>query len=193
MGYRQATRRVGYTAFTVASSLVLICSLLLLLCCAGGAQRWWVFQGPNNSFIAIVSDGRMTLQVASVHPDPQRPATFVWRFFSGSQMSGGPFGQLRGPFPWCHVGLIRSEEDIPYSDGLLDSYAAYMTGPAWCRSLQIPLWLVLIVSSLAPAFVLRAHVRRTNRRRRVRQGMCAACGYDLRASTDRCPECGEMR
>jgi len=41
---------------------------------------------------------------------------------------------------------------------------------------QVGLWLVLIP------------VRR--RKRRVRQGLCARCGYDLRATPDRCPECG---
>lgn len=53
--------------------------------------------------------------------------------------------------------------------------------------LVLPLWPLLVPVTLITLVLLRREARRA---RRVRAGCCANCGYDLRASHDRCPECG---
>lgn len=58
------------------------------------------------------------------------------------------------------------------------------------RVIVLPLWFVLAGSAILPAVRLRRWLRD---RRRLRRGWCAHCGYDLRESRERCPECGTPR
>jgi hypothetical protein len=53
--------------------------------------------------------------------------------------------------------------------------------------LSIPYWAAVVSTVILPAWWLR---RRLVDCRRAREGLCRTCGYDLRASSDRCPECG---
>lgn len=54
------------------------------------------------------------------------------------------------------------------------------------HSIGVPHALIAAVLALLPLFWLRS----ARRRSRSVAGRCMACGYDLRATPDRCPECG---
>jgi hypothetical protein len=57
------------------------------------------------------------------------------------------------------------------------------------RVCVIPYWFIATLFALAPIFRSRALL---SSRRRGRPGACRKCSYDLRATPDRCPECGTM-
>jgi hypothetical protein len=58
------------------------------------------------------------------------------------------------------------------------------------RELIIPHWVFVILFAIAPLIRFRAWRRH---RCRAQAGVCTKCGYDLRATPDRCPECGTVR
>jgi hypothetical protein len=55
------------------------------------------------------------------------------------------------------------------------------------KSIFLPIWLLVALFASAP---LLTFVRIVRRRERVITGRCPHCSYDLRATPDRCPECG---
>jgi hypothetical protein len=60
-----------------------------------------------------------------------------------------------------------------------------LTPTTW--RISLPLWFFALALSVFP---LSRIVSMTGHVRRRRAGFCAGCGYDLRATPDRCPECG---
>jgi hypothetical protein len=56
----------------------------------------------------------------------------------------------------------------------------------------IPLWAIAMGTIFMPVAVLFAAIFRRGKVRRISSGLCINCGYDLRATPDRCPECGTI-
>jgi hypothetical protein len=101
----------------------------------------------------------------AVHPPGLRAA------FDGDDvtgvMNGFPPGYAAGHFP--------------YGTGM------GATGERWVLSVRP--WLPALATALLPA-VWVYRFRKTRRARRI--GLCTTCGYDLRATPGRCPECGAI-
>jgi hypothetical protein len=97
---------------------------------------------------------------------------------------------------------LRREPGALDPGALVDGDYAFKTGPdgsrqsrvryGWWfryRQLVVPAWILLALSAPLPAIWITRTLRQ---RRRAASNRCAACGYDLRATPDRCPECGAL-
>jgi hypothetical protein len=94
--------------------------------------------------------------------------------------------QVRGP----HLGPNEYLHDVK----ITNSHGFYsITGTQGSRTVFVvlaPSWPFLVLASPF-AFVTAIGVYRGHRSEKwMKQGRCGSCGYDLPASSDRCPECG---
>jgi hypothetical protein len=95
-----------------------------------------------------------------------------------------------------HDGLIQNlsgfhwlerTNPVPPSAALGSRTSPYASTYRTICGLTVPFWSLVAVL----AFDTWAQLRRTRvQELRAARGQCAICGYDLRASNSRCPECG---
>ena len=176
--------------------------MLSLLLCVATAVMWvrsyhgfdaFLYVGTHNHFSATTTAGKVVLQVGSeFHLD----------------LYGVTTGFRSGLFPTSFDGSAEEQRKWPVWL-LLASY--YDRTPAWLAWTGmttgsgphtpdyppdfrqtvaiVPFGYWIGLFALPPLFVtLRLFLRFCRRR----EGHCVQCGYDLRATPDRCPECGTI-
>jgi hypothetical protein len=92
----------------------------------------------------------------------------------------------RAPNQWLGFGYY-DEASIAGANNRTSSRAGW-SAPT-LRFVRLALWFPLI--AFAVLRVVRALVWRRSRRR-ITRGLCPACGYNIQATPDRCPECGAV-
>ena len=56
----------------------------------------------------------------------------------------------------------------------------------------VPAYMILLPFSILPAIWIRSRFADSRGRKRIQANRCNSCGYDLRATQNRCPECGTI-
>jgi hypothetical protein len=92
--------------------------------------------------------------------------------------------------PWAAAGFLQgtvnANRQVPILSGVAVLGRLFQT-PSPARYVKVPWWSLVLLTAAAPTIGLGRAVRLRRRRRR---GLCLRCGYDLRATPGRCPECG---
>jgi len=164
--------------------LNLLTALSLLVCVASMAA--WA-RGYRWGGAAEVRVGRRAYQVSwpvgrialarrpAVGPDPpggyqllSHPPADLDLWYNARRSAGPPFTY----FSWGGFGWLDDR-------GL--------------RAVFAPAWFVCLAAAALAAWRFPRERRRRRIDRRRRAGLCPACGYDLRATPERCPECGPVR
>jgi hypothetical protein len=88
----------------------------------------------------------------------------------------GSWGRGRSVFVWISYG------------------SAHEPHAMWPIYVATPHWVAAVITLPLPVFwlgwVIRSRTDRRRHRQRLAAHQCLGCGYDLRATPDRCPECG---
>jgi hypothetical protein len=147
--------------------------LLCLATCVLWVRSYWRTDAVHLAGTSAdwnVRSNHAGLTVSQVVHEPSGQAQ--WHTSSESAYALDPSSPMYGFAGFSH-------EHIVYDVGIFADFER--------RDLAMPYWFMSILLAIGPVLRLRATIRR---RRRQRVGLCPACGYDLRATPDRCPECG---
>jgi hypothetical protein len=149
-------------------------SLLSLLLCAASAVLWArsyrigdAYDCNTHDRVVIGSaDGRLFCE----HLRADGGVTFV----RGYHAYPPPTLRTKTPPNWSFAGFEWTDYKRVDPSGYSVKF----------EDVRVPDWSLVLVSAALPAWWL---VRVS---RRGKSKVCRSCGYDLRASPDRCPECG---
>ncbi len=121
--------------------------------------------------------GRILIDTARHVDVPRWPGWRGWNFTIDPFVKRQEFVDSPSITIWHLMGFRCALIISPSGDGTQVETAA----------IAVPYWSLAVLTAILPSLTFGRTLRR---RRAIAAGLCPICGYDLRASPERCPECG---
>jgi len=158
-----------------------------LVMCILSALAWLFSIGRFNSF----SLGREESPGPALF-SPQDKST-VWIYSSSGFFQIGldvyKYDHPHRPSHWVWRSSHNRVDDVRTAWILSGWWKGNPGQAAWLTSIEFSYAFAVLFFAIPP--IIRILVRRRQRQRRA-MNICQVCGYDLRATPERCPECGRV-
>lgn len=120
------------------------------------------------------------------------PYTGGWNYFSQRVSSQSLWNGGMSDYParveW-HGGFVWQQYTKTYVSFLVPGQIAPVHR---LRLIVVPYWFIITAMGITPIVRLVVLIRSLTGTRRAAANLCIQCGYDLRATPERCPECGAI-
>jgi hypothetical protein len=179
-------RSIAWNGLAATSALLCVATILLWV------RSYWIADGFGFGAGRHIGSQQGRLWIETLidveHAYTWRPGFYAFHLTSEDAIDELDFTSKpdRGGAVWgfgCVVGThhVRSHDPAPGMDGLWDL--------APVNIVFVPAWALVVLTMALPLKVLLPLWRPPSRHA---SGHCASCGYDLRATPNRCPECATV-
>jgi hypothetical protein len=176
----------------------------LLLCMATAAvwalSHWrmdeWTYHGPASAdggyarIVDVASDDGL-VEVHATWVDVRAKESWTAGYTTGTAATDRQMGERIGHYVRYWGGSYQHGIFISRQTRSLQGRGPFPPG-AFDTYVIVPYWMPMAALAVLPIFELRHIFRWRRRRHRRLHGLCLVCGYDLRGTPQRCPECGTV-
>jgi hypothetical protein len=163
-------RRLSLNSLAVFAVLLCVIACVLWIRTYSLSEEIWFHLRPRPYFDPYLQVGTWRGQVALVYIHYDYNPNLGW-------------------YPYSIRGSLRYDQDIPKNGSYgVFGFDRLIFDSKWitARGVYIPLWFIVSGSGALAYLALKWC------RLQIPKGKCSNCGYDLRATPDRCPECGSV-